>query len=255
MQLKVLSAPRPHPATALEKLTQSAFTPSDQLAFLTVVLQSDSKILNRPEIRSVKGARSRRRASNRIQAQKSAVKESLSWMLNRLAWVESTGLCGPWVCTVESSSLDRSYGLKHNHEHRQQDPDIFHMHALISLPIYQPTRHPIRDQLLNLESHFSIFGNAQCIVSGSSNQSLAHIADYISKYDPMADALASELFRTANNEPAPSRFFASTSLQDRTPTPWLQVATKPFPYRHPPRTSAVSLSVNERPVAITQPAS
>jgi hypothetical protein len=99
-------------------------------------------------------------------------------------------------------------------------------------------REPVTDPLIELESHFGSFGNVLCIRAGSHEESKVSIAEYITKSDPMADDLVSELFQSHPTDCKPSRFFASAFLQDQTPTPWPLVATQPFPYRNPPRTTA-----------------
>lgn len=230
MKLAVLSAPRPFPATALEGLARSALTSKERLAFLTVVVQSDSKILRSPKLLSNKGSRSRKRASRRMQAQKSAVDKSLSWLLNRLAWVESIGRIGPWVCTIESSSLSNKYTSFREFEHRQNHSDIFHLHAIIDAKQSLPDRKTTRESMIAIEGPFSIFGDALCIPAGPHEASIAKLADYASKPDSMADALVSEIMQSHHTDAAPSRFFASESLLSLTSPQWTRVATTSFPY-------------------------
>lgn len=232
MKLQVLSAPCPSPAVAFDELAKSAFQSSEKLAFLTVVVQSDSKMLSSPRLIPSRGTRSRRRASRRILEQKSAVNQSLLWMLNGLAWLDSIGKCGPWLCTVESSSLEKKYASCSKCEHKQENPDLFHVHAVISLPRSSSSYRQGNAPMLELEAQFGSFGNALCMPAGSHEESMQKLAGYVTKSDTKADALVSEVMHGQHQDGAVSRFFASTSFQKSTSTPWTSVATKQFPYAH-----------------------
>lgn len=245
MQLLAYSAPYPHPAIAFDGLARSAFQSSNSLAFLTVVVQSDSQLFGYPKLLPNKGARSRRRASERIQAQKTAVNKSLSWLLNRLAWVELTGSSGPWVCTVESSSLDKQYSSFCSFAHKQGHPDLYHLHAVLDITKSISVHGTVRASMLKLESLLGVFGDALCIPAGSDAKSLERLAWYVTKSDPVADALVAEVMQGCLTDDAPSRFFASASLQNLTSAPWTRVVTTSFPYGSAPRTTRSSNPVSK----------